>query len=141
VVRALLQTGPQIVIEFRMPPVSLFRAMAGCRPCTNVLTIALQPDEGFDLSFEVKTPGEPFQLQTEHMKFRYPHAFGELSADNTTQTWTSTNNPPITNKPAPMREIARITGDNTRTLDMFGKDPKSGVEYQMMHMEFTRRSN
>ena len=70
----------QIVIEFRTPPVSLFRAMAGCRPCTNVLTIALQPDEGFDLSFEVKTPGEPFQLQTEHMRFRYPHAFGELSA-------------------------------------------------------------
>ena len=70
----------QIVIEFRTPPVALFRAMAGCRPCTNVLTIALQPDEGFDLSFEVKTPGESFQLQTEHMKFRYPSAFGELSA-------------------------------------------------------------
>ena len=70
----------QIVIEFRTPPVALFRGMAGCRPCTNVLTIALQPDEGFDLSFEVKTPGEPFLLQTEHMRFRYPTAFGELSA-------------------------------------------------------------
>jgi len=70
----------QIVIEFRMPPVALFRAMDACNPCTNVLTIALQPDEGFDLSFEVKSPGESFQLQTEHMKFRYPTAFGELSA-------------------------------------------------------------
>jgi glucose-6-phosphate 1-dehydrogenase len=68
----------QIVIEFRTPPVALFRALD--RLSTNVLTIALQPDEGFDLSFEVKTPGEPFQLQTEHMKFRYPSAFGELSA-------------------------------------------------------------
>ncbi|MEP6701552.1 MAG: glucose-6-phosphate dehydrogenase [Betaproteobacteria bacterium] len=70
----------QIVIEFRTPPVALFRAMESCRPCTNVLTIALQPDEGFDLSFEVKAPGEPFLLQTEHMQFRYPSAFGELSA-------------------------------------------------------------
>jgi len=69
----------QIVIEFRMPPVSLFRTMHACRPSTNVLTIEMQPDEGFDLSFEVKSPGEPFRLQTEHMHFRYPAAFGELS--------------------------------------------------------------
>jgi len=66
---------------------------------------------------------------------------GDLSADKKTLTWTFTYNDPITKKPATMREIERITGDNTRTLDMFGKDPKSGVEYQMMHMEFTRRSN
>jgi glucose-6-phosphate 1-dehydrogenase len=69
----------QIVIEFRMPPVALFRAMSDAGPTTNVLTIALQPDEGFDLSFEVKSPGEPFRLQSEHMQFRYPSAFGELS--------------------------------------------------------------
>jgi len=69
----------QIVIEFRQPPVALFRSMKGCRPCTNVLTIEMQPDEGFDLSFEVKSPGEPFRLQSEHMRFRYPAAFGELS--------------------------------------------------------------
>ena len=54
--------------------------MDGCNPCTNVLTITLQPDEGFELSFEVKSPGEQFQLQTEHMLFRYPTAFGALSA-------------------------------------------------------------
>jgi glucose-6-phosphate 1-dehydrogenase len=69
----------QIVIEFRMPPISLFRAMPEGGPRTNILTIALQPDEGFDLSFEVKTPGEPFRLQSEHMQFHYPSAFGHLS--------------------------------------------------------------
>lgn len=66
---------------------------------------------------------------------------GELSADKKTLTWTFTYNDPVTKKPATMREIERITGDNTRTLDMFMKDPKSGVEYQMMHIELTRRSN
>ena len=78
--KRLARRVTQIVIEFRSPPVALFRAMDGCNPCTNVLTITLQPDEGFELSFEVKSPGEPFQLQTERMKFRYPSAFGALSA-------------------------------------------------------------
>ena len=78
--KRLARRVTQIVIEFRSPPVALFRAMDGCKPCTNVLTITLQPDEGFELSFEVKSPGEQFQLQTERMKFLYPTAFGALSA-------------------------------------------------------------
>ena len=78
--KRLARRVTQIVIEFRSPPVALFRSIDGCNPCTNVLTITLQPDEGFELSFEVKSPGEPFQLQTERMKFRYPSAFGALSA-------------------------------------------------------------
>ena len=78
--KRLARRVTQIVIEFRSPPVALFRSMDGCTPCTNVLTITLQPDEGFELSFEVKSPGEQFQLQTERMKFRYPSAFGALSA-------------------------------------------------------------
>lgn len=78
--KRLAKRVTQIVIEFRSPPVALFRSMNGCSPCTNMLAITLQPDEGFELSFEVKSPGEQFQLQTEHMRFRYPTAFGALSA-------------------------------------------------------------
>jgi hypothetical protein len=37
-----------------------------------------------------------------------------------------------------MREIETITGDDTKTLDMFSTDPKSGEEYQMMRIELTR---
>ena len=82
--KRLVQRLTQIFIEFRSPPVALFRSMNGCSPCTNMLTITLQPDEGFELSFEVKSPGEQFQLQTEHMRFRYPTAFGALSARHDT---------------------------------------------------------
>lgn len=42
--------------------------------------ITLQPNEGFDLSFEVKSPGEQFTLQTQHMDFRYAEAFGKSLA-------------------------------------------------------------
>jgi hypothetical protein len=63
---------------------------------------------------------------------------GELSADKKTLTWEYTMNCPLTKKPTVMREVERITGPDTRTLEMFGKDPKSGAEYQMMRIEFKR---
>ncbi len=63
---------------------------------------------------------------------------GDLSADGKTMTWTYTYNCPIRKKPATMREIHRTTGDNAMTFEMYGDDPKSGKEYKMMEVEFTR---
>ena len=64
---------------------------------------------------------------------------GELSADGKTLTWSYTYNCPITKKPAPIREVETITGDNTRTLEMFGLDPRTGKEFRMMRIELTRK--
>ena len=44
----------------------------------NVLVITLQPDEGFDLQFDVKEPGQPIRLQTQRLHFRYAEAFVPL---------------------------------------------------------------
>jgi glucose-6-phosphate 1-dehydrogenase len=74
--KRLDRQATEITITFRRPPVALFRALDGCTAQTNVLVMTLQPEEGFDLSFEVKAPGEPFTLQTRHMTFRYAEAFG-----------------------------------------------------------------
>src|SRR6185503_590046 len=74
--KRLARRSTEITIHFRRPPVALFRSLDGCATNTNVLVIALQPDEGFDLSFEVKAPAERFTLQTKHMQFRYAEAFG-----------------------------------------------------------------
>jgi len=74
--KRLARQATEITIHFRRPPVALFRSLDGCATHTNVLVIALQPDEGFDLSFEVKAPAERFTLQTQHMRFRYAEAFG-----------------------------------------------------------------
>jgi glucose-6-phosphate 1-dehydrogenase len=68
----------EIAIHFRHPPVALFRKFNGSNPHTNALVITLQPDEGFELSFEVKAPGEGFNLQTQRMAFRYADMFGTL---------------------------------------------------------------
>jgi glucose-6-phosphate 1-dehydrogenase len=38
----------------------------------------LQPDEGFDLHFEVKGSEEPLRMRTERMQFRYHESFDTL---------------------------------------------------------------
>lgn len=66
---------------------------------------------------------------------------GELSKDGRTITWTFDYNCPITKKPTKMREIETLKGDNEMTLEMHGVDPKSGKEYKMMEITFTRTGN
>jgi len=64
---------------------------------------------------------------------------GELSADGKVMTWTFAYYCPVTQKPTTMRQVETVTGENTRTLVMFGPDPKSGKEFKMMSIELTRK--
>jgi glucose-6-phosphate 1-dehydrogenase len=68
----------QIIINFRRAPVSIFDPTGRCDMHFNSLNIQLQPDEGFDVCFEVKALGEPTKLQTQRLHFRYAEAFGAL---------------------------------------------------------------
>jgi glucose-6-phosphate 1-dehydrogenase len=68
----------QIAVTFRCPPVWVFEPhyTGTCSP--NVLVFTVQPDEGFDLHFEVKAPGEPLQLKTQSLRYRYAEGFAPL---------------------------------------------------------------
>jgi glucose-6-phosphate 1-dehydrogenase len=68
----------QIAVSFRCPPVSMFQPHDQCTIHSNVLLVTLQPDEGFDIHFEVKTPGQAIGMQTEALHFRYAEAFQPL---------------------------------------------------------------
>jgi len=80
----------QIAVRFQGAPVSLFQTdgqpcvpqSADCEAPPNELLITLQPDEGFDLRFEVKAPGAgengTMELETEHLSFSYQDAFGPM---------------------------------------------------------------
>jgi hypothetical protein len=63
---------------------------------------------------------------------------GELSPDGKTLTWEFNFNCPITKQPTVMREVDTVTGPNSKTLEMFGPDPKTGKEFQMMTIELTK---
>lgn len=65
---------------------------------------------------------------------------GELSEDGKVMSWKYTFNCPLTKKSTIMREIESVTGPNTKRLDMFSPDPKTGKEAKMMTIEFTKKS-
>lgn len=66
----------QIVLNYERAPTAFFCPFGACHVNYNRLVLTLQPDESFDISFEVKAPGSPFQLQTEKLHFDYEEAFG-----------------------------------------------------------------
>ena len=88
--KRLPEKRTQIAVRFRTAPVSLFQSDGTpCAPGTpdcdatpNELLITLQPDEGFDLRFEVKAPGThpngTMPLATQHLSFAYEDAFGTM---------------------------------------------------------------
>ena len=66
-----------IVVNFRCPVLTCFEPFT-CDIQCNRMVITLQPDEGFDLHFNVKAPRQPFRLERERLRFRYKDAFGDL---------------------------------------------------------------
>jgi len=68
----------RVVVTFKAPPVSFFQTEDEYKASPDRLTIVLQPDEGFELGFEVKVPGREIRVQTHRMKFQYTEVFGTL---------------------------------------------------------------
>jgi glucose-6-phosphate 1-dehydrogenase len=79
----------QIAVRFKSAPVSLFQASGqpcipeevDCRAAPNELLITLQPNEGFDLRFEVKEPDADdgtMTLETQQLNFSYQDVFGPM---------------------------------------------------------------
>jgi len=75
----------EIAVQFRDPPVLMFRQETRAQIAPNVLTLRIQPNEGVSLSFEVKAPGAVYQLSRGievapvAMDFMYKEAFGETN--------------------------------------------------------------
>ena len=68
----------QVAVTFREPPVPLFESFDRSRHQGNVLFVRLQPDEGFELLFDVQVPGDHPELATKPLSFDYEEAFGDL---------------------------------------------------------------
>jgi len=69
----------QIIVNFHCAPMSLFEPLnSSCPIEPNAIIITLQPNEGFDLKFQVKKIGQPITLSTQRLHFRYAETFGDL---------------------------------------------------------------
>ncbi len=77
--KRLPEKRTEIVVHFRRPPVWFFPGSAPGEISANTLRITLQPDEGFELAFEIKRPGHAIVLETHRLHFLYAEAFGPLA--------------------------------------------------------------
>lgn len=64
---------------------------------------------------------------------------GERSADGKTMTWDHRYTCPMREKQVSMRQVDTHLDADTWMQEMYGTDPKSGVEYKMMKFTYTRR--
>ncbi|MCI4372400.1 MAG: glucose-6-phosphate dehydrogenase [Thermoplasmata archaeon] len=68
----------RVVVTFKAPPVSFFQSESEYAMSPDRITILLQPEEGFEIAFEIKVPGREMRVQTHRMKFHYADVFGPL---------------------------------------------------------------
>jgi glucose-6-phosphate 1-dehydrogenase len=66
----------EIAIQFRRPPLQIFKRVNASSVAPNLLIVNVQPDEGISVRFEAKLPGTRMQLAPVMMSFRYGTAFG-----------------------------------------------------------------
>jgi glucose-6-phosphate 1-dehydrogenase len=66
----------EIAIQFRRPPLHIFKRISPTAIAPNLLIVNVQPDEGISVRFEAKLPGSRLQLAPVMMNFRYGSAFG-----------------------------------------------------------------
>ena len=66
----------EIAIQFRRPPLHIFKRISPTGIASNLLIVNVQPDEGISVRFEAKLPGSRMQLAPVMMNFRYGNAFG-----------------------------------------------------------------
>jgi glucose-6-phosphate 1-dehydrogenase len=76
--KRLAKRTSEVALTFREAPVHLFDA-AGGTPTSNQLILRIQPNEGAEFKFEVKSPGSGMRSRPVEMEFSYDESFGEPS--------------------------------------------------------------
>jgi len=73
--KRMAQRVTEIAIQFKRPPLLLFKPHAVEDVAPNVLVVRIQPDEGVSLTFEVKPPGPDMTISPLSLDFKYEQAF------------------------------------------------------------------
>jgi glucose-6-phosphate 1-dehydrogenase len=79
--KRLPKRASEISIHLKEVPPILFNADASAALDPNVLSIRIQPDEGFSLAINSKVPGPRVRVFPVKMDFRYGSAFGNASPE------------------------------------------------------------
>ena len=75
--KKLAKRVTEVALHMQPIPLSLFGRRDVCDPIDpDVLTLRIQPDEGIELSFASKVPGQDLMVGTVAMEMKYVEAFG-----------------------------------------------------------------
>ena len=79
--KRLPKRASEVAVFFKAVPQILFNANPVAPPPPNVLTLRIQPDEGFSLRMSSKLPGPKARVYPVLMDFRYGTTFGDSSPE------------------------------------------------------------
>ena len=79
--KRLPQKTTQIAVRFRAAPISFFENIDCTEHLADVLTITLQPNEGFTFHLDIKRPGAPMRLERIPLRFNYEEYFERSMPD------------------------------------------------------------
>jgi glucose-6-phosphate 1-dehydrogenase len=74
--KRMRRRNTEIAIQFRNPPLALFRRSSSSLPQPNRMIIGIQPQENIRLEFECKVPGPLIETSEVDMHFDYGEYFG-----------------------------------------------------------------
>ena len=74
--KRLTKKKSEVVIQFKQPPLALFREASMAPPEPNHLVISIQPEEMIKLRFAAKVPGPQLTTSPVDMRFNYEDYFG-----------------------------------------------------------------
>ncbi|EGO63946.1 glucose-6-phosphate dehydrogenase [Acetonema longum] len=79
--KRLARKVSEIAIAFKPVPHSMFAGLMPENLLSNVLVLAIQPEEGIALSMETKRPGPHMCMSSLNLQFSYRDVFGERSGN------------------------------------------------------------
>ena len=74
--KRLQKKKSEVVIQFKQPPLSLFRNADMAAPSPNILAISIQPEETIKLRMAAKVPGPELSASPVDLRFNYDDYFG-----------------------------------------------------------------
>jgi glucose-6-phosphate 1-dehydrogenase len=74
--KRLRRKATEIMVQFKQPPLALFRQASMAPPEPNHLVISIDPDESIRLRFAAKVPGPQVTTSPVDMRFNYEDYFG-----------------------------------------------------------------
>ncbi len=98
-----------------------------------------QPYDGIGIEGFDNVTKESFSVWFDSMSTGTMLSRGKCPVEAKTCIFTGTVNDPLTGKATKVREVITRNGDNSFTFDMHGPDPKTGKEFHMVQIVYTRQ--